>query len=167
LVVTLGGVPAVAAGAADGPNTALQKTVAQKNEGLSLSFTLQGTTISPQLQNCDFAALVNDARAQAQKIASPAGASAGAIVGLSSTVSQASPICLLTAKFSLGSMFGQTGPNAITITTSRGTSVQGDQVLIVLNLTSPLTAGRDDVTAALQAAGVSAATFTGVSTQTI
>jgi hypothetical protein len=147
--------------------TALQKTIAQKNNGLSLSFALQSTPVSPQSQTCDLAGLVNDARAQAQKIAGPAGASPGAIVGLSSAVAQSSPVCLLTVRFALGSMFGQPGPNAITITASRTSNPQADQVLIVLNVTSAVTAGLDDVTAALQGAGITGASFTGVNTQTI
>jgi len=147
--------------------TSLQKTIAQKNNGLSLSFAVQGTQVSAQSQSCDLAGLINDARAQAQKIAGPAGLSAGAIVGIGSIVASSSPVCILTVKYALGVMFGQTAPNAITITASRTSNPQADQVLILLNLSSGLTSGLDDITSALQGAGISGANFTGVNTQTI
>jgi uncharacterized protein YggE len=146
---------------------ALQKTIAQANNGLTLSFTVQGTQVSGQSQTCDLGSLVNDARTQAQKIAGPAGLSAGAIVGITSSISNALPICSLNVKFALGGMIGQPGPNSITITATRTTSTPPDQALIGINLTSGLTVGLDDVTAALTGAGITGATFTGVGNTTI
>ncbi len=147
--------------------TSLQAAVAQKNNGMFLTFALQNTQASPQAQACDLGGLVNDARAQAQKIAGPAGASAGAIVGIAGTIVQSSPVCLLTVKFALGAMFGQPGPNAMTVTASRTLSPARDQVLILLSVGSGLNAGLDDITAALQAAGITGSAFSGVTTQPI
>jgi uncharacterized protein YggE len=146
---------------------ALQKTIGQANNGLTLSFSVQGTQVSAPSQTCDLASLVNDARTQAQKIAGPAGLSAGAIVGITNSTSNALSICSLNVKFALGGMIGQPGPNSITITATRTTNTPPDQALIGINLTSGLTVGLDDVTSALTGAGIAGATFTGVGNSTI
>src|SRR5438874_1912535 len=70
--------------------TNLQQTIAQKNSGLTLSFYLQGSQVSQQLQqsqNCAFTELVADARAQAQKLATAAGLNVGTILAMSSFTS--------------------------------------------------------------------------------
>jgi uncharacterized protein YggE len=144
--------------------TSLQKTISQNNSGLTLSFTLSGTRISSQqAPNCNLADLISKVRTQAQQIASSAGLTAGAIVGLTSFTPS---VCSLTVRFALGAMFGQPGPNSITITAVRTNAIQPDQVLIGLNVQSGTTAGLDDVTGALTGAGIAGATFTGVYTTT-
>jgi hypothetical protein len=143
----------------------LQKTISQNNSGLILSFTLSGTRVSAQqTPNCNLANLVSQLRAQAQDIAGAAGFKAGAIVGLTSARSNGALIgCSLTARFALGAMFGQPQPN-ITITATRTNVIQPDQVLIGLNVQSATTAGLEDITGALNGAGISGANFMQVST---
>ena len=75
--------------------------------------------------------------------------------------------CSLTARYALGTMFGQPGPNTITITATRTNNIQPDQVLMNLNVTSGTTAGLDDITNALTGAGISGASFTGFYSSTI
>ena len=147
----------------------LQKSIPQNNSGFSLSYSLSGTQVSgQQTPNCSLADLVAGARAHAQQIASAAGFSAGAIVGLTSATSTPAPlVCSLTARYALGAMFGQTGPNSITITATRTNNIQPDQALINLGVTSGPTAGLDDITGALTGAGISGTSLTGVHTTTI
>jgi uncharacterized protein YggE len=97
--------------------SALQKSNAQKNNGLTISFGVAGTQLSPQAQQsqaCSLADLISDARAQAQKMASAAGVSLGGVLALSGAsvtsvpagqpFSSPSylPACVLTVKFALG-----------------------------------------------------------------
>lgn len=100
--------------------TTLQQTIAQKNSGLALSFNVQGSQVSPQLQQsqtCPFPDLIADARAQAQKLANASGLSVGNILAMSgSTATTVSngvvltassyvsflPACSVTVKFALG-----------------------------------------------------------------
>jgi len=145
--------------------TALQKSISQNNSGLTLSFLVSGTRISAQqAPSCNLTDLVGKARSQAQDIAGAAGFEARAVVGLTSATSNAVPLCSLTVRFALGMMFGQPGPNTITITAARTNTIQPDQVLIGINVQSPATAGLDDITGALTGAGVAGASFTGVTT---
>ena len=145
--------------------TALQKSISQNNSGLTLSFTLSGTRLSAQqTPNCNLADLVSQARSQAQGIAGAAGFKAGAIVGLTSPTSNAALLgCSLTVRFALGAMFGQPEP-IITITATRSNAIQPDQVLIGLTVRSPTTAGLDDITGTLTAAGISGTNLTGIAT---
>ncbi len=56
--------------------TTVQQNVAKKNNGFSVSFSLQGAQVSPQAQQsqtCALPDLIADARAQAQKLADAAG----------------------------------------------------------------------------------------------
>lgn len=65
--------------------SALQKTIGQNNSGLSLTFylsTLQ-TSVEAQQAQCSQAALIADARAQAQKLADAVGSGVGPILSLS------------------------------------------------------------------------------------
>jgi hypothetical protein len=67
----------------------LQRSLAQVANGPRLSFSVQGTQVSPQLQQtqtCQFTDLIADARAQAQKLASAAGLTAGNVLAMSSSV---------------------------------------------------------------------------------
>jgi uncharacterized protein YggE len=148
--------------------TALEKTISQ-NGVLTLDFTMGGTRASGQQTSaCNLAGLVAQARAQAQDIASAAGLNAGVIVGLTSATSNGTLLgCSLTARFALGAMFGQPGPNSITITATRTNNIQPDQVLVGLNVTSGTTAGLDDITGVLRRAGISGEAFTGVSSDTV
>jgi uncharacterized protein YggE len=63
----------------------LQQTIAQNNSGLTLTFMINGTQVSQQLQQsqtCSNADLVSDATAQAQKLAAAAGFTLGPIQNL-------------------------------------------------------------------------------------
>jgi hypothetical protein len=67
----------------------VQQNIAKKNNGLTMSFSVQGTQVSQQLQQsqpCVVADLIADARAQAQKLADAAGLSLGSILAMSSPV---------------------------------------------------------------------------------
>jgi hypothetical protein len=103
----------------------LQQSITQKNSGFTLSFLIEGTQISPQLQQmqvCPLAELLSNAQAQAQKLANVAGASLGAVLAMagsapnsttannvsfgilgaySFSTPQSSPLCSITVKFSL------------------------------------------------------------------
>lgn len=75
--------------------SALQKSIAQQNKGLTLSFSVQGTQVSAQLQQsqvCPIPDLLADAQAQAQKLAAAAGLSLGAVLAMSSGVSVPSSV---------------------------------------------------------------------------
>jgi uncharacterized protein YggE len=64
--------------------------------------------------------------------------------------------------------FAQPAPNTITVTATRAVSVQPDQVVFNVTVTSPVTSSRDEVVAALQGSGITLANFTSVySTQTV
>lgn len=83
--------------------TALQKTIAQMNNGMSLQFTAQGTQVSTQLQQsqtCSVPALIATATSQAQALAAAADFSVGNIVKMSS-VTSSSPVCTMTVEFQL------------------------------------------------------------------
>jgi uncharacterized protein YggE len=139
----------------------LQKTIGQNGNGLTLSFSVQGTQVSSQLmQNCDFASLMANARMEAQSIAAASGFTTGAVVGLTGSVSQSIPGCSLTATFGLP--VARSGPNTITVTASQTASPAPDQVQILLYVTSTTSVGLDDVNAALAAAGITGATFVGI-----
>lgn len=65
--------------------SALQQSIAKKNPGLTLSFSVQGTQSSGQSQQaCSLSDLLSDARTQAQKLASGAGVTVGNILAMSS-----------------------------------------------------------------------------------
>lgn len=94
--------------------SAAQQRLAAKNNGLSISFSVQGTQVSPRLaqtQQCAVGDLISDARAQAQKLATSAGMSLGSILSISGATSTTAagfgsviqaPVCTLTVRFSLG-----------------------------------------------------------------
>jgi hypothetical protein len=90
LAVPLASVPATI-----GSLTSLQQTIPQNNSGLTLSFTLNGTQVSAQLQQapaCSTTDLVAAATAQAQKVVAAAGLVLGPILKVSNLVQgQASP----------------------------------------------------------------------------
>ena len=145
---------------------ALQKTILQNNSGLTLSFNLQGTQVSQQLQGtCDFVGLMNSARAEAQNIAAATGFTSGAVVGISGSIAQSTPVCSMTVTFGLP--VSRSGPNTITISASRTASPPLDQVSIEVNVISGLTSGLSDINTALASAGITGANFTGVSTESI
>jgi uncharacterized protein YggE len=69
-----------------GSLTKLEQTITQNNSGLTLTFTVGGTQVSPQLQqsqSCSNSDLIADATAQAQKLAVAAGLTLGPILKLS------------------------------------------------------------------------------------
>lgn len=95
----------------------LQVSVAQNKNGLSVSFSVQGTQVSAQAQQaqaCPASGLISDARTQAQNIASASSLTVGAILAMSTSVSTSTPganslasaiqlpVCSLTVKFALG-----------------------------------------------------------------
>jgi hypothetical protein len=69
--------------------TAVQQTIAAAKNGFSLSFTVQGTQVSQQLQqsqSCVLSSLLAQARTQAQSLATAAGFKLDAVQAMSSTV---------------------------------------------------------------------------------
>jgi hypothetical protein len=81
--------------------TRLQQSIAQSKNGLTLSFQIQGTQVSPQArqsQACVWSDLIADARAQAQKTAGSAGFTVVSILSMSGSTS----VCSVTAKFAVG-----------------------------------------------------------------
>ncbi len=98
-----------------GSLTSLQQNVAKKNNGLSLTFQIQGSQASAaaqQSQTCSLPDLVADARAKAQKIVDAAGLGVGVVLAMSSATNVASAAvqfypgpfaapCSLTVKFAL------------------------------------------------------------------
>jgi uncharacterized protein YggE len=142
----------------------LTETIAQNNSGLSLSFTVIGTQVSSQQSTgCSLAGLLTQARTQAQQLTSAAGLTVGAIQRI---MASTPGTCFLTVQFAVGTA-APANLNAITISASRPVAVQADEVSLQLNVTSDVSAGLDDITAALQQAGLSGAVFTGVSTATV
>jgi len=96
--------------------TTLQQSVAAKNDGTSVSFSVQGTQVSSKLaqqQTCSLPDLISDARSQAAKLAanltvgsvlavSGSAASTATSAGGSAFSSAATvPACSLTVKFAL------------------------------------------------------------------
>ena len=61
--------------------------------------------------------------------------------------------------------FGQLDSNSITVSVSNNANPQPDQAVFSVTVESSLTSGLDDVLAALQGSGITAANFTGVNTQ--
>jgi hypothetical protein len=70
----------------------------------------------------------------------------------------------MTVSFALGSASWQPTVNAFTIVAAETNALAVDQATIVMTIDSTPTASLDDVTGALQGAGVSGASFSGVST---
>ena len=58
--------------------------------------------------------------------------------------------------------FAQLDSNSITVTASRATVLQPDQVIFVVNVTSGLDTSLDNVIAALSGTGITVANFTGI-----
>ena len=61
--------------------------------------------------------------------------------------------------------FGQLDSNSITVSASNNATLQPDQAVFSVTVVSSISSGLDDVLAALQGSGITAANFTGVSTQ--
>ena len=78
--------------------TNLQATIAKKNNGVMMSFSIQGTQSAVQPQTCSLSDLLTDARTQAQKLADGAGVSVGNILAMSSPTAA---VCFLTVRFAL------------------------------------------------------------------
>ena len=78
--------------------TNLQATIAKNNNGVMMSFSIQGTQTSVQPQTCSQSDLLTDARTQAQKLADGDGVSVGNILAMSSSTYAT---CSLTVKFAL------------------------------------------------------------------
>jgi uncharacterized protein YggE len=79
-------VPLASLTATIGSLTQLEQTITQNNSGLTLTFTVGGTQVSPQLQqsqSCSNSDLIADATAQAQKLTAAAGLTLGPILKLS------------------------------------------------------------------------------------
>ena len=106
-----------------GTLSAVQQSVAGKKNGMSVTISVAGTQVSPRLaqaQTCALTDLLADARAQAQKLASAAGLSVGAVLSISSATGTSAsaagtsfgsavlvapvtqPVCSITVKFALG-----------------------------------------------------------------
>jgi hypothetical protein len=70
--------------------TSLQQSIAKQNDGLKMSFSVQGTQVSQQLQQsqpCVLSNLLANARAQAQNLAAAAGFTLDVIQAMSSAIS--------------------------------------------------------------------------------
>ena len=92
--------------------TSLASNVSKANGNLSITFSIEGTQVSPQLQQtqtCDIPGLINQARTQAQTLAGAANRSVGGVLSMSgmtaspssSIYSTGSQSCSLTVTFSL------------------------------------------------------------------
>jgi len=95
--------------------TAVQSSNGAQNNNISISFSINGTQVSPQAQaaqQCSVAGLLSDAQAQAQQLASAAGKGLGTVLAMSSatTATQSvalasspvsTPSCSMTVKFQL------------------------------------------------------------------
>src|SRR5712692_9124399 len=98
-----------------GSLSSLQQSVAKKNNGLSLTFQVQGTQASAaaqQSQACSLPDLIADARAKAQKMVDAAGLGIGVVLAMSSATNMTpsaiqfypgpfAASCSLTVKFAL------------------------------------------------------------------
>ena len=65
----------------------IRDAVAKQNNGLTMTFNVQGTLVSPQLQQsqqCSMPDLLADARSQAQSVANATGFSVGQVLAMSS-----------------------------------------------------------------------------------
>lgn len=62
--------------------------------------------------------------------------------------------------------FAQLDSNSITVSASNSVTLQPDQAVFSISVTTPLTTGLDDVLAALAGSGITVSTFSGVTTQT-
>jgi len=72
----------------------VQQSVIRNNRNWTMSFNVQGTQVSLPLQQaqvCPIPDLINDARVQAQKLASAAGMTAGSVLAMSSVTSSTQP----------------------------------------------------------------------------
>jgi hypothetical protein len=79
--------------------TSLQATIAKNNNGVTMSFSIQGTQSSaPAPPACSLSDLLTSAKTQAQKLADGAGVSLGNILAMSSPTGT---VCSLTVKFAL------------------------------------------------------------------
>jgi hypothetical protein len=145
--------------------TSLQTALAKNHGTVSLSFSLQGFQYSgqQQSQNCDLAGLIADATASAQQKAAAAGLPLGRITGVGAASSDGTVACSIAATFMLG-YGGNSGPHAISITASRSTNAQPDEILATLSLTTASSFGPDDATNELTAGGISGTTLSGVNT---
>lgn len=72
------------------------------------------------------------------------------------------PVLLFLSCCSLA--FAQLDSNSITVSASNNASLQTDQAVFSVSVTSPLTTGLDDVLTALAGSGITAANFSGVQT---
>ena len=64
-------------------------------------------------------------------------------------------------------VFAQVTTSSVTVTASRTSNLQPDQVVYAVVVTTPLTSSRDDAVNALSGSGITLANFTGVYTTTI
>src|SRR5258706_8129888 len=144
---------------------AAQQTFSQKKSSLELSIGFGGTRVSDAMREshpCSRSDLMADARVQAQKLADAGGLSLGPILNISGVTSSPAGGCSITVKFA-SPVSGQSDLNSLTVTASRSTSVQPDQAVFAINVSSTAPTSLDDVLAALQGSGVSAANFSWVS----
>ena len=94
--------------------SSLQAKIAAQNNGLSLSFSIQGTQSSAQPAACSLSNLLTNAQTQAQNLANGAGVSVGNILAMSSSTSGVTGVglagallgassspCILTVRFAL------------------------------------------------------------------
>jgi hypothetical protein len=101
--------------------TGVQQAAAANNNGIAVSFSVQGTQVSARLaqsQTCSLTDLMAEARGQASKLASAANMTVGSVLAVSGGTSSSAtsaggnaffsgvsvPVCTLTVKFALGGL---------------------------------------------------------------
>ena len=93
--------------------TKLQQTLAQNNNGTTLSFQVEGTQVSPQLQqsqSCSATDLMSDARAQAAKLAAAASVNLGGVIAVSGSTTNNANAPLFAGPIAAGLYFGSSAP---------------------------------------------------------
>jgi uncharacterized protein YggE len=88
--------------------TKLEQTIGQNDSGLSLTFSINGTQVSPQSQQsqpCSTSDLIADATTQAQKIAAASGLTLGPLLKLSNAQAN-QPSTAVLAYYAVGGLSG-------------------------------------------------------------
>lgn len=145
----------------------LQQKLAQNTPPLNLSFSVEGTQVSAQQQQsqtCSISSLLANAQSQAQTLANAGGLNLNGILSISgSTPSSGS--CGITVSYSVArAPFGPLEPNTIAITSTQQVTLQPDQAVFYVYVAANQTKGLNDVLTALQGSGITASSFSSLST---
>jgi len=150
--------------------TEYQQNFSQAKQGLSLSFSVAGFQVSPQLQqmqSCSVSGLLAVATAQAQKFGAAAGLTVGPVVSMSGASSSpaAGLGCTMTVTFArqpavaVLPIIGGT----VTVTAARSLPSQADESALSVSLQLPATSTLDNAVSALSGTGITASNFASVS----